>query len=115
MLVAMGPCSTMSSTGRARAPKFCDDQFAGVDFTAVGGQAGAQDAQPDDGDELAQHRREVDLALGHFGADEAGVVGGVGEPGDAPADADGRHDGAHRGDAFRAFQDVRRRGRRRSS
>ena len=32
------------------------DELAGVNFTGVGGQAGAQDAQPDDRDELAQHR-----------------------------------------------------------
>ncbi|CAH0302890.1 hypothetical protein SRABI128_04237 [Microbacterium sp. Bi128] len=83
-----------------------DDEFAGINFTRVGRQAGPQDAQPDDRDELAQHRGEVDLALGHRGADKAGVIRGVGEPGDAPADADGRHDCAHRGDAFRAFQDV---------
>ena len=92
--------------GKGKCAEVLHNEFPGVDFTGVGGQAGPQDAQPDDGDELAQHRGEVDLALGHRGADEAGVVGGVGEPGDAPADADGGHDGAHRGDAFRALQDV---------
>ena len=83
-----------------------DDEFSGIDLAAVGGEAGAQDSEPDDGDELPQDRGQVDLSLGHFGADEAGVVGGVGEPGDPPADADGRHDGAHRGDPLRAFEDV---------
>src|SRR3712207_8394142 len=37
-------------------------------------------------------RSEVELAPGHPGADEARVVGRVGEPGDPPADADGGHD-----------------------
>ncbi|SKB71702.1 hypothetical protein SAMN05660473_02023 [Arthrobacter sp. 49Tsu3.1M3] len=92
--------------GQCQRAEVQDDELAGIYFPGVGGQAGPQDAQPDDGDELTQHRREVDLALGHRGADEARVVCGVGEPGDAPADADRRHDRAHRGDAFRAFQDV---------
>ena len=83
-----------------------DDQFSGVDFAAVRGKAGAEDAEPDHRDELAQDRGQVDLLLGDRGAHEAGVVSGVGEPGDAPADADGGHHGAHGGDAFGAFEDV---------
>ena len=74
-------------------------------------QAGAENAEPDDVDELAQDRGQVDLLLRDGGADEAGVVGGVGEPGDAPADADGGHHGAHGRDPLGAFQDVAGRAR----
>src|SRR3712207_8785529 len=50
-------------------------------------------------------RSEVELAPGHPGADEARVVGRVGEPGDTPADPDGGHDRGHRGEPLTAGED----------
>ena len=95
MLVAIGPWMTRSSTGIASAPKLSTISLPGIGRPVLRRQGRAEDAEPHHGQELAQRAGGVELPARHPPADEAGVVGRVGEPGDPPADADGSHDRGH--------------------
>ena len=94
--VAIGPWITSRITGIARPPKASTTSWPGSIVRADGGEGRAEDAEPDGRDELSEHAAEVELAARHAPGDEPRVVGGVGEPGDAPADADRGHQRGHR-------------------
>ena len=95
-LVAIGPWITSRSTGIASPPNALTTSWPGSIVLRDRRQGGAEDAEPDGRDELAEHAAEVELAARHAPRDEPRVVRGVGEPGDAPADADRGHQGGQR-------------------